>query len=45
MGRYIYEAPGAPLMYQIPDDGDRADPRNVSFIQTLDAADSPRGLR
>jgi hypothetical protein len=30
---------------QIPDDGDRDGPRNVGFIQTPAAADSPRRLR
>jgi len=28
----------------MPDDGDRDGPRNVGFIQTLDAADNPRGI-
>jgi hypothetical protein len=38
------ETSGAPLTYQIPDDDDRDGPRNVGFIQTHDAADSPRRL-
>jgi len=39
--RYICEAPGVPLTYQIPGDGDRDGPRNVCFVQMPDGANSP----
>jgi hypothetical protein len=32
------------IAHKIPDNGDQDGPQNVSFIQILDAADSPRGL-
>jgi len=44
LGRYIYDALGALLTYQIPYDGDQDGPRNTGFIQTLDVADSLRAL-
>jgi hypothetical protein len=36
------EAPWAPVSYHIPDDEDRHGPRNVGFLYSSDAADSPR---
>jgi hypothetical protein len=44
LGRCIYEIPGAPLTYRIPDDRDRDSPRNVGSIPTLLAAHSPKEL-
>jgi hypothetical protein len=42
--RHIYEAPGATLTYNIPEDGDRDGPRNIGFIRIPDPADSLRRL-
>jgi hypothetical protein len=41
--RCLYKT-GVSMTYQIPYEGDRDGHRNIGFIRTPDAADSPRGF-